>query len=78
MSYHLLSEKWVAARRPHRCIWCGQRIATNEIYLRERSIFDWNHQNHAWHWDCWFDAKVNYFDFYEEFEPYENERPAQS
>lgn len=75
MTYHLFQKDWVSARKPHRCIWCGHRIAQNEIYLRERSVFDGTHQNHAWHWDCWFDAQENYFRYKTEFSPGDNERP---
>lgn len=62
MTYHLFSAKWLQARKPHWCIWCSHRIVKLDIYLREASIYEGRHQNHAWHWDCWFDAKVNYFD----------------
>lgn len=61
MTYHLFSKAWLGARKPHTCVWCYQRIAKTEVYLREKSIFEGHHQNHAWHWDCWFDAKENYF-----------------
>lgn len=76
MTYHLLSKAWIAARKPHRCIWCCGKIAPTEVYCREASIYDGYHQNHAWHWDCWFDAQENYFrQGEEEFMPGETERP---
>lgn len=61
MTYHLFSKKWHGARKPHTCVWCYGRIVKTEVYLREKSIFEGHHQNHAWHWDCWFDAQENYF-----------------
>ena len=74
MGYSLLSEKTVAARKPHRCIWCGEPIATGETYVRERSVYDGNMQNFAWHPECRRDSIVH-FQYEEEFEPYENARP---
>lgn len=76
MSYHLFNKKWVTARVRHVCIWCGQYVVPLEIYLREESIYDGRHQNHAWHWDCWFDAQTNYFSRGEEDFSTGNERPA--
>jgi hypothetical protein len=75
MSYRAFSKTWTEARKAHRCIWCEQKIVPLEIYLREHSIYDGNHQNFAWHWDCYFDAAENYFKYgEEEFSP-GNERP---
>ena len=59
--YHMFSRRLVTARKPQRCIWCWQRIERGDVYYREASIYDGRHQNHAWHWDCWFDAQVEYF-----------------
>jgi hypothetical protein len=61
MTYHLFSRAVVSARKPHRCIWCWQRIEQNEVYYRESSVYDGRHQSHAWHWDCHFDAMETYF-----------------
>lgn len=77
MTYHLFAKTWQAARKPHRCIWCGHGIVRMEVYLRERSVYEGRHQNHAWHWDCWFDAHENYFKHgEEEFSPGDYERPV--
>ena len=76
MGYHLFEAKWVAARKSHGCVWCACRIERNEVYRREHSIYDGSHQNFAWHWDCWFDAKVNYFNQGEEEFISGMERPA--
>ena len=68
MSYHLFSRKAVIARKAHVCIWCCQHVERNDVYYREQSVYDGAHQNFAWHWDCWHDSRVNYFDSYgEEF-----------
>lgn len=76
MTYHLFNKKWLAARKPHVCIWCCGRIVRMEIYLREASIYEGRHQNHAWHWDCWFDAQQSHFGHGEEdFLPGDGDRP---
>jgi hypothetical protein len=46
VSYTLLSESTPVARKAHRCIWCGERIAAGERYTHERSIYDGGFQNH--------------------------------
>jgi hypothetical protein len=76
MSYELLSETYPVARKDHRCIWCGQKIAKGEKYTAERSVFDREIQNHHWHPECLKDARDANDDTFE-FEPYGNERPAQ-
>lgn len=73
--YHLFSAHWVAARKPHRCIWCSQRIAPTEVYMREHSVYDYQHQNHAWHWDCWFDALRSFEEYGDENFISGNDRP---
>lgn len=53
MSYTLLSEREVkAARKAHRCIWCGQAINAGDPYTYERSIFEGQPQSHHWHPEC--------------------------
>lgn len=52
MSYQLLSESFFKARKPHSCIWCGQRIAPGEKYRAEASIYDGDMQYHKWHLEC--------------------------
>lgn len=56
MSYHCFSEKSVRARKPHRCIWCSYPVLEGSIYVREQSVYDGRHQNHAWHEACRKDA----------------------
>ena len=60
MSYHLFSRKAFVARKRHVCIWCYQRIERGDVYYREASVYDGRHQDHAWHWDCWF-GSADYF-----------------
>lgn len=66
MTYHLFSAKVVGARKMHSCIWCWCAIVPGDVYYREESVYDGRHQHHAWHWDCWFDARENYFRYGEE------------
>lgn len=53
MSFVLIEERQVkAARKVHRCIWCGQSIDVGEPYTYERSIFEGDPQSHHWHQEC--------------------------
>ena len=74
MSYTLLEETKPKARKPHRCIWCGERIEVGEIYRREKSIYDGNMQDHKWHIEC-DEASAEHFRDSDGFDAYENERP---
>ena len=74
MSYSLIRESYPVARKPHKCIWCGQAIEAGAEYIDERSVYDGNMQNFAWHPECRRDSMVH-FQYEEEFEPYENARP---
>lgn len=76
MGYVLISESTPKARKPHRCIWCGESIPVGETYRRERSVYDGEPQNHKWHLECNAAACKQYFDLgEEEFEAFDNERP---
>lgn len=76
MSYSLIREKWLKARKQHRCIWCGEAIALGEHHRHEISIYEGHFQDHRWHPECDADAKI-YFDSGEEaFEAHSAERPA--
>ena len=75
MSYALLSEAMRVARKPHRCIWCGEFILAGERYRDERSAYDGSMQKHRWHPEC-DEAGSQYFSEVDsEFSPHENERP---
>ena len=77
MSYTLLEHREVkAAKKAHRCIWCGEAINVGEPYLYERSIFDGNPQSHHWHGECSEDSVTHFANDGPEFIPYENERPT--
>lgn len=53
MSYILLGERDIkAARKAHKCIWCGQRIEIGQPYTYERSIYEGEPQSHHWHPEC--------------------------
>ena len=53
MSFTLLQERPVkAARKQHKCIWCGQFILVGDPYTYERSIFEGEPQSHHWHPEC--------------------------
>lgn len=76
MSYILLSESKPKAKKPHRCIWCGESINIGEVYIREKSIYDSNFQDHKWHIECLDDCNEAHKGECEwDFDPYENERP---
>jgi hypothetical protein len=76
MSYILFSLTERCAQKPHRCIWCNQRIVPGEQYLDERSLFEGSIQRFRWHPEC---NEANVQAFREtreaEFTAGENERP---
>ena len=77
MNYELIRESFPVARKPHRCIWCGEVIAMGLKHVHEISKYD-ELQDHRWHLEC-RGAAHEYFRNGEgpEFSPYEHERPAQ-
>lgn len=76
MSYTLFAMTHPVARKDHRCIWCGQKIAKGEQYTFERSVFDGEMQNHHWHPECLEDCRIENEHAGEwEFMPYSNDRP---
>lgn len=74
MSYSLISQTQVTARKDHKCIWCGQVVPKSTSYLRERSTYDGHWQNFPWHLEC-KRSSFEHFRYAEDFVPYENERP---
>ena len=52
MSYTLLAETYPAARKRHRCVWCGEFIEIGERYTHEKSVYDGGMQDHKWHNEC--------------------------
>lgn len=73
--YTLIRETWPKARKPHRCIWCGETIPVGMQHCHEVSHYG-GLQDHRWHAEC-RDAGMCYVDDGGvEFIPYDNERPA--
>lgn len=64
----------VKNRVPHRCIWCGQMIATREGCTFQSGMFDGEFQRNYWHPECWDAADDR--DMQDGFTKYEGERPA--
>lgn len=73
--YHCFSAKPTMALKRHRCIWCGEHIEPGENYLREKSVYDGQHQNHAWHHECHDAAQEDFRSGDCEFTPYQADRP---
>jgi hypothetical protein len=53
MSYyvHLATSK-PKARKPHRCIWCGEQIDQGETYVVNKGVYDNRMQTTKWHAEC--------------------------
>ena len=77
MSYQPIRTSHVIAKKRHRCIWCGERIAIGEQHIHEVSKFDGDFQDHRWHPECQDYARLNWraLDDDGTFEAHENERP---
>ena len=74
--YHLTSENR-KARKPHRCIWCGQAIIVGEQYIHIRGVMDGDMQTDAWHPECRTGAADECGTSGDwEFTAFDNERPA--
>lgn len=76
MSYQLLTTEDHKARKPHKCIWCGEQILPGTWYTKQRGVMDGEMQVNKWHKECLVFAADECADECEwEFSPYENERP---
>ncbi len=76
MRYTLLSVGERTARKPHRCIWCGEHIEVGSRYTYEASTYYGNFQHHHWHTECYEGRALEFEDYGDlEFEPYRAERP---
>lgn len=74
--YRQLDQSDPIARKPHRCIWCGEMIESGEKYRREKGVYEGEVQNQAWHMECVEDRYSAMLDSYDnEFIPYSGERP---
>lgn len=76
MSYALLDRTVRKARKAHRCIWCGQKIAPGESYVDERSVYEGNMQAHHWRPECEKASTAYFQSGEEEFDPWQNDRPV--
>ena len=77
MDYQLIRETFPVARKPHRCIWCGEPIPSGTTYCREFSRYD-GVQDHRWHLECRSDASSYFGESGEpEFRAYGNARPME-
>lgn len=76
MSYTLFEMLVRTAKKKHQCIWCGQDIAPGSKYKDERSVYDGNIQRHRWHPECQKASQDHFRTGEEDFDPFENERPA--
>ncbi len=78
MSFVTICDEQRKARKPHRCIWCGQTIVVGSQYQYVRGVFEGDPQSNHYHLECsaacieW--AKEEGGDC--EFMPFENERPS--
>lgn len=78
VSYRTISEESRKARKPHRCIWCGQTIEVGQRYTHRRGVFEGDLQTDDWHPECEKAAEeeMRAEGGYWEFSPYEGQRPA--
>lgn len=74
----LISDEVRTARKPHRCIWCGQPISAGEQYRYQRLIFDGEPNSNHWHPECFDAVDWSSGDYEDGFTPYEGERPSRT
>jgi hypothetical protein len=67
-----ISDEWRKARKPHRCIWCGEAIVIGERYRHWRGKFEGEVMSNDWHKEC--DDASDDIDVAEGFEPYSFKR----
>jgi hypothetical protein len=71
-----ISDEWRKARKPHRCIWCGEAIVIGETYRHWRGKWEGEVMSNDWHKEC--DAAAANSDAeLEGFEPYSFARGSQ-
>ena len=81
MYYELIAESFPKARKPHKCVWCGEHIQHGETYRYEFSKWDGDLQVHKWHLECdqAFKFELDASEEHElEFDPFVNVRPVKS
>jgi hypothetical protein len=77
MIYTLIRESWPKARKPYRCIWCGDGIEVGETHRHEISRYD-ELQDFRWHRECHDDAQECFRDGDCEFIAHSAERPERA
>ena len=70
-----ISDEWRKARKPHRCIWCGEPIAIGETYRHWRGKWEGEVMSNDWHKEC--DDAAESEDLQDGFEPYFYKRGSQ-
>jgi hypothetical protein len=61
------------ARKPYRCVWCGEGIAKGDMHAVQSGNFDGEFQRNRWHPEC-FDG-ADWEDVQDGFTLYSGERP---
>jgi hypothetical protein len=52
MSWEFLGDTRHVARKPHRCIWCGEPIEAGTEYIRQCGKYDGDFQANEYHPGC--------------------------
>lgn len=75
--WEIISSELRKARKPHKCIWCGQSIEIGARYRYERVRGPDGMDFNPWHLECdEAHREASRVDHDGEFTPYDNERPA--
>jgi len=72
--YEEISRSTPKARKPHRCIWCGQLIEVGERYVYVAYRFLGDFQTNHFHPECVKPCEAACAETEGEFMPYENAR----
>lgn len=72
--YEEISRTTPKARKPHRCIWCGQSINVGEAHEHVVSMYMGEFQDNRFHLECVKPCETECAEMDGEFMPYENER----
>jgi len=75
VSYDDISRTTPRARKPHKCIWCGEQIEVGEKHHKIVGKYFGEFQNHRFHDECLDESHEHCDENDGEFFPYENERP---
>ncbi|MDE2098651.1 MAG: hypothetical protein KGL39_15460 [Patescibacteria group bacterium] len=75
MSWTCLRESTPAARKDHRCSWCGHPIPKGARYVYSSGIWEGRFVVNKMHPECDVAAADDFRESGEGFTPYDNERP---